>query len=264
MGGTKDKEGIAEICGAVMGDGWIEERERGFFIAGDSIEDREYYDQHFLNLINKVLGINTKTKNFPYWRVYGISLYKKKLIEELLSFGLAKGKKTKSAYVPEWILNSNRKIKNSFIRGLFDTDGCVFCQKDYTKYANEFNSKYHTKIRIRIGCISSKLINQVSELCENQGFRVTKRILKRGFSYHRNRSDTHILEINELNSVDNWFNKLKPANPKHTTKYQIWKKFGFCPPRTSIQERKDILKNRLNPYNLYAGVSEWSNEKRSS
>jgi len=252
MGGIKDKAKIAELCGAVMGDGWIEERERGFFIAGDSKEDKEYYDNHLSNLVNSILKIKTKPKSFPYWRVYGISLYKKELIKKLLSFGLSKGKKVKSAYVPEWVLNSNNKILGlSFIKGLFDTDGCIFCQKDYTKYADKFNSKYHTKIRIRIGCISKLLIEQVFDLCKQHGYRVIKRTIKRGFSYHRNRSDIHILEINELKSINKWFKELKPSNPKHITKYLIWKNFGFCPPNTSIEQRKEILKNELNPYDLY-------------
>ncbi len=252
MGGIKESKEIAELCGAVMGDGWIEERERGFFIAGDPKEDKEYYDKHLSDLINKVLEIKTFPKSFPYWGVYGISLYKQELIKKLLTFGLAKGKKVKSAYVPEWILNSkNSQFIFSFIRGLFDTDGCVFCQRDYTKYADEFNSKYHTKIRVRICCISWQLIEQVFNLCQRNGFRSVKRVIKRGFSHYRNRNDVYILEINGLSSIDKWFKELKPTNPKHLTKYLIWKKFGFCPPNTSIGQRKEILKNKLNPYSLY-------------
>ena len=251
MGGIKGKEDIAEFCGAVMGDGWIGEREKGFFIAGDSTEDKDYYDKHLLRIVNKILNIKLKNKNFPYWGVYGISIYKKSLIKRLLDFGLAKGKKVKSAYVPDWILKSNKKINFSFIRGLFDTDGCIFCQKDYTDYANKFNSKYHTKIRIRIGCISSKLIDEVFILCNKHGFKCVKRVYKRGFDYHRNRSDIHILEINEIASINRWFKELKPSNPKHITKYLIWKRFGFCPPNTTISQRKQILKNKLNPYSLY-------------
>jgi len=30
-------------------------------------------------------------------------------------------------------------------------------------------------------------------------------------------------------------------NPVHITKYQIWKKFGFCPPNTNLQHRIRIL-----------------------
>jgi hypothetical protein len=135
--------------------------------------------------------------------------------------------------------------------GSLDADGCIFCQKDYTKYANDFNSKYHSKIRLRISSISKTLIDQLFILCKKHGFRCVKRTLKRGFAYHRNCSDAHILEINEIKSIHRWFKELSPSNPKHTTKYLIWKKFGFCPPCTTIQQRKDILKNKLNPYYLY-------------
>ncbi len=134
---------------------------------------------------------------------------------------------------------------------MFDTDGSIFCQKDYTKYADDFNSKYHTKARIRIGLISGKLIDQTYKLCKENKFRCIKRIKKRGFSYHRNCSDVHILEINEIDSINRWFRELIPSNQKHLTKYKIWKKFGFCPPKTTLAQRKDILKNRLDPYKLY-------------
>lgn len=34
-------------------------------------------------------------------------------------------------------------------------------------------------------------------------------------------------------------------NPVHLTKYDIWKKFGFCPPRTKLQQRIDILEGKI-------------------
>ena len=251
MGGSKEE--IAELCGAVMGDGWIEEREKGFFIAGDPIEDKDYYDNHLSKLLQNIFKINISPKQFPYWKVYGISFYKKKLIKQLLNFGLAKGKKVNSAYVPDWIFRyKSSKIPIAFIRGVFDTDGSVFCQKDYTKYANSFNSKYHSKIRIRIGSVSQKLICQLSNLCNRLGFRTVTRIIRGGFSHNRNRSNTYILEINEKRSIENWFKRLKPSNPKHNSKYLIWKQFNFCPPNTTLHQRKQILKNKLNPYNLYS------------
>lgn len=247
------KEQISELCGAIMGDGWIQENERGFFITGDPINDKEYYDSHITKLINRILSIITKPKNFPYWKVYGISLYKQNLIKKLLSFGLAKGKKVNSAYIPDWIYNSfDNRLHLAFIRGVFDTDGCIFFQKDYTKYANNFNSKYHCKIRLRITSISKTLIDQIYGLCKKFNIRCIIRKLNGGYSHNRNRSDVYILEINELKSIHRWFNELKPSNPKHTTKYEVWQKFGFCPPHTTLKQRRDILKNQLNPYNLYA------------
>ncbi|PIN85326.1 MAG: hypothetical protein COV47_02725 [Candidatus Diapherotrites archaeon CG11_big_fil_rev_8_21_14_0_20_37_9] len=43
-------------------------------------------------------------------------------------------------------------------------------------------------------------------------------------------------------------------NPKHLDKFEIGQKFGFCPPKTTSKQRRDILKGLLNPHSLYAGV----------
>ncbi len=250
MGGIQDKEKIAELCGAIIGDGWIQSNEQCFFIAGDPDEDREYYDLHLTKIFREIL-IPVKPRDFPYWGVYGIGIYKKEIIKRLLKFDISKGKKVKTAKVPRWIINSNKRIIKSFLRGFFDADGSIFCQKDYTKYANEFNSKYHAKIRLRISSISLELIEQMYQLCNKCQFQCVKRTIKRGRIYGRNCNDVHIIEINHLKSIKRWFEELKPSNPKHNTKYLIWKKFGFCPPHTKIAQRKEILKNSLNPYLFY-------------
>lgn len=251
MGEIQNKENIAEFCGAAIGDGWIQSNEKSFFLAGDPNEDKEYYDFHMLPLINKILNLELKTKNFPYWKVYGISIHKKELIKKLRGFGLPTGKKVDTAKIPKWIMKSNNKIMTAFIRGLFDTDGCVFCQKDYTKYANEFNSKYHSKIRIRISSISKKLISEVFEIIDKLNIKCIKRELKRGWSNHRNNHNVYILEINKIEDIKNFFDKEIPKNPKHITKYLIWKRFGFCPQKTTIEQRKQILKNKLDPHMFY-------------
>ena len=251
MGEIKNSEEVAEFCGAMIGDGWIQANERSLFLAGDPTEDRDYYDLHISKFINEKIT-PMKTKEFPYWKVHGVSLHKKEIIRKIISdFNLPKGKKVKTAKIPEWINKSSNKVKLAFLRGLFDTDGCIFFQKDYTKYANEFNSKYHTKVRLRFGTVSPKLNKGIFELMDELGFRVVKRTIKRGFTNNRNNSDIHISEINEIKSIGKFFEEIKPANPKHTTKYLIWKKFGFCPPSTTIKQRKEILKSQLNPYLFY-------------
>jgi len=242
---------IAEICGAIIGDGWIQSNEQSFFLAGDLTEDKEYYDNYISKIISKEL-FPVEPREFPYWNVYGIGIYKREIVKKLLDWGLPKGKKVDTAKIPIWIINSNEKIIFAFLRGFFDTDGCVFCQKDYTKYAKDFGKKYHSKIRLRISNISKKLMDDTFTLCKKVGLRCLLRTTKGGFKNNRNNSDVYILEINELKSIYKWFNEIKPSNPKHTTKYLIWKKFNFCPPYTKINQRKDILKKKINPYDLYA------------
>jgi len=241
----------AELCGAIIGDGWIEKREMGFFLAGNPTEDKEYYDSHITQIIEDVLNVKTKPKSFPYWGVYGVSLYKKCYIEALLNLGLPKGRKVYNASIPDWIQNSGEDIFFSFFRGLFDTDGCIQFDKDFTKYANEFTSKYHCKARARITSVSPVLMNQVFDLLTRNGIICTKRIRPGGFRNNRNNNDSYVVEINRKDAIRWLFEDVVPSNTKHTTKYMVWKKFGFCPPGTTIAERWEMLKNQVSPYSFY-------------
>jgi len=140
MGETQERISAAELCGIIIGDGWIQSNEKNLFIAGNPTEDKEYYDLRITELFNN-LSIKITPKIFPYWKVYGIGIYSKEKIKKFLDLEIPKGKKCLTAQVPSWIFKSEASIKSAFLRGLFDTDGGLSCQKDYTKYASEFNSK---------------------------------------------------------------------------------------------------------------------------
>ena len=252
-----DKEKLAEICGAFIGDGWIESRGTSCYLAGHLSEDKEYYDKHIVRLFKETL-IQVKPKMYPYWGVYGIGVHKKEIINLLVQLGIQKGKKVYSTEVPEWILSAHRKIKIAFLRGLFDTDGNFHCKKCYGRYDNSFRKKYHCQPRIVINAVSSKLMIQAFNILEELGLHpesIKSRVGK------GNRKPSFIIKLNKLDEMKQWFEILKlSANPKHTTKYLLWKKFGFIPPKTTIEERKNILKGEIDIYSYYAGVSERSNE----
>ena len=249
--GEIQKEDIAEFCGATIGDGWIQSNEKSFFLAGDPTDDKEYYDFRIVPLINKILNIELNAKDFPYWKVYGISIHKKELIKKLISFGLPTGKKVDIAEIPRWIMKSNKKVISAFIGGLFDTDGCIFFSRDYTKYATEFTSKYHSKVRIRISSISKRLMTQTEKIVNKIGIHCIKRELKRGWANNRNNHNVYILEINRIEDIKEFFDGRISKNPKHVTKYKIWKRFGFYPPKLTVEQRKQILKNELDPNIFY-------------
>lgn len=263
MGEIQDKEELAEFCGAMMGDGWIQSNGKSLFLAGNPSEDKDYYDKNIVPIVSHLI-VPVKAGNFPYWGVYGIGIYKKDLVKEVLSWGLLKGKKVDVVSIPSWIKSSSLKIKMAFLRGIFDTDGSIFAQKDYTKYSDSFNSRYHTKARIRITSISKKLIDELATILSSLNFRYTIRSRDAGFRHHRNNNTSYYLEINSIKDVHRFFKQIKSKNPKHITKYKIWKRFGFCPPKTTLSQRKDILKNSLDPYKLYAEVAKRSNARDSN
>ena len=67
-----------------------------------------------------------------------------------------------------------------------------------------------------------------------------------GFKCNRNRAPVFIIRIDRIKSIDKWFNEVGTHNPRHQTRYDVWKKLGFLPPKTTINERRELLIKNMN------------------
>ena len=242
---------IAEICGALIGDGWIESRGGALYLCGNMTEDKDYYDHHMGGLFSTHFK-PIKLRYYPYWSVYGFHIYNKQIIHDILGLGVPKGRKASVVAAPEWIFTSLDNMK-SFLKGVFDTDGSFTCKKCYGKYDSYFRKNYHCQPRIEFRLTSKGLIEDLSAILEKLGLSpesIKKR--KGGLICGKNCKDSYLLRLNRIDHIKKWFDLHSlSSNPKHLTKYLIWKKFGFCPPNTTIEERKLILSEHLDPYNYY-------------
>lgn len=242
---------VAEILGCFIGDGWIENRGDALYIAGNATEDKDHYDNVIAPIFSKYF-IKVKPKLFPYWSVYGIVTYRKKIISKASDLGFQKGKKCKIARIPEYIMKSkNSELWKSVLRGIFDTDGCFYCKKNYGKYHTEWSKKYHTSPRIKFGLTSKELVRQIGILLNRIDIDYKKSERTEGIISEKNCSTVYMLNIWKLDSINKWFEKIGSSNPRQITRYKIWKKFGFLPPYTNLNQRKQILTNKLNPYDFY-------------
>jgi hypothetical protein len=110
---------LAEILGVFIGDGWIQSNKRGLFVAGSPSEDKLHYDNYLAPLFSKYFA-NVKPRNFPYLGVYGIGIYKKRLIEKAINYGFQIGPKSLIAEIPINVLQSkNNRVLAAVIRGIF-------------------------------------------------------------------------------------------------------------------------------------------------
>ena len=171
---------IAEICGAIIGDGWIESREKALYIAGHKFDDREYYDTYLAPLFSRTL-IKVEPKNYDYWKVYGFGTCNRKVIGKIINLGIKKGKKVYTTEFPEWVF-PNKEFMVSALRGFFDADGNFSCKKCYGKYDNNFRRRYHCQPRIEIGSSSKKLILQIFNILKFLGFFPGKVYIKKANS----------------------------------------------------------------------------------
>lgn len=237
-------EGLSEICGVIIGDGWIQSNEKGLFITGNQTEDKDYYDNYLVPLIRKELKIDLSARYFSYWRTYGVAIYRKELIKIFLKLGMLKGEKASRAFIPN-IFKKNKKYYIALLRGVFDTDGSIYFMKDINPSRK---SDFHIRPRLRITSISENLINDIKFLTKNVGIISSNPSPSK---WRGNKKPSHIFEINQQKSIHLWLNLIGTKNPVHQTKIAIWKKFGFVPPKTTLKERVEILKDLRKPEFYY-------------
>jgi len=160
-------QGIAELVGAIIGDGHIYRKKRKYQIGitGNPITDKEYFDKLkkliFKEWNKKNIRMNVRAGGlrivFDSKEICGF------LINDLKMFH-GKGK-CNNIIIPQQIFDDWNLAKHS-IRGIADTDGTVFVSKKpgVKKYPS-----------IELVTTSKNLANQLKELLSNNGFRVTLR-----------------------------------------------------------------------------------------
>jgi intein/homing endonuclease len=234
---------LAEICGIHAGDGYmrVRERNKGEVDISGNVEEKSYYDNHVIPLFNQAFGLNMNGKYFSRG-TYGFISYRQEIRDALFKFGFPNGKKSDSVKVPELVLTSeDLKIYGAFLRGLFDTDGNLSFRKSYVGI-DKFNKHYNHYPTLKIVTISRNLAEGVIKMLHN---------LEILFNYHcrdskkLNEHRKYILTISGIDGLERWMSFVGMKNPVKFTRYLIWKKFGFCPTKTSLRQREDILRGDL-------------------
>jgi hypothetical protein len=231
---------LSEILGILIGDGHVGIYSHAYrvIISGDLRNDYEYYNGFLIPLFQNMFNIKPCIKT---QRINELNLaYSSKALTTLFKhvFNIPQNKKNVS--IPSQILNSNNDIKAAFLRGLADTDFSLTFKKKFK------NRHYYPRICAKFG--NGHLVEETVSMLRSLGFSkivtfATKN--RRGDKWH----DCFVIDINGRDNLDRWMRLIGFDNPKHVTKYEVWRKYGFCPPYTNIEERKKMLDGSLNIVN---------------
>lgn len=215
---------VAELVGIILGDGHIHTKNNLITIVG-SLEDLNYYQERvtwlFQSLFNKTPSIRRRKDRNAYY----LMIYSKPILNFLVNeIKLKRGTKS-NASVPEAIL-SNKELIPYFLRGLFDTDGCIKFSKQSRK------TNYYPRIQIALK--NSRLAYGLGNLFDSIGFSygTWKDSRFNGITYY---------QISGKKNAERWFREISPKNAVHKSKYEFWKKFGYCIPKSSLEFRKKKL-----------------------
>ena len=245
---------LAEICGIHAGDGYLRNdgKRKELDISGN-VEEREYYDNHVVPLFNKVFNLEIKARFFPHRNTYGFVIRDREVIYQFHEIGFPYGNKSTIIRIPKIILNSGSSIiYRRFLRGYLDTDGCINFDK---KVANSsiFKKTRNFYPRLLFTTCSLNLTKDFKYIASILGFRVSiyKYIPKKLTENPR-----YQIQICGKKSMENWMEIIGSKNISKFIRFEIWKKFGYCPPNTNYKQRIKILKSQLDPNSLYGPVAQ--------
>lgn len=196
---------LAEEIGMHVGDGFLSKRRNEYRLKGNKNDEKEYYDSFIKSLYKRLYNLDVNIKE--YETTYGFEIasegfwiFKNKIL------GLPAGRKN-DMNLPEIIKVNDKKILTSFIRGLFDTDGCVSFIRKYKKLGNYYPT-------ICISLKSKKLIKGLAEMLQMLGLEP---------KWYKDRDSWKIFlygyeRLAVYSKMIGW------SNPKHVNKVIKWKK----------------------------------------
>lgn len=244
----------AEFIGWYFGDGCLSRNERysEFVLAGDLTEENEFYRTVIVPSLQELFSKDFQSpitlKEYPSVGVCGVYIFEQSFVKLLSErFNLVTGGKLNKE-IPDYINTRQQKI--DFIRGLFDTDGSIYFGKSYTRNRKKtFCNLYHYKPKIKLGLTSKKVLDKSYQFLSELGFS------PRYYAPRKQRPNEQTLYsfvIDTKSGIERWLSMIGFRNSKHSTKIMLWKKYGFCPPYTTIAQRKMLFNGNLNPHKYYS------------
>ncbi|MDD5696377.1 MAG: LAGLIDADG family homing endonuclease [Candidatus Pacebacteria bacterium] len=189
--------GLAEFVGIMIGDGGMSDHQ--IHIASNYVTDNHYID-FVKNLIKKLFELNASVYRRKNSKCAVIVASRVNLVKFCKSIGIKTGNKLKQNLdIPAWI-RSNKKFRAPCIRGLMDTDGCIYLE------CHKTNKKKYYYPRLSFVSHSENLRGSVYKILLGLGFNPKIR---------NNRS----VQIEDRQEIIRYFKTIKTNNLKHLDRF---------------------------------------------
>ncbi|MFH1592831.1 MAG: LAGLIDADG family homing endonuclease [Candidatus Woesearchaeota archaeon] len=212
---------IAYLSGVFAGDGSLNYREKkheySLKCVGNPKDEKDFYHKVVSIKFEKSFGLKPLVRHFDSNTTFGFTIYSKELFYYFTkTIGLPFGIKYDNLKIPEIFLKDKILII-SFIRGVFDTEGCITFKKRYRTYP------YYPVISI--SSKSKVFIKQIVKALKEIGLKPVEIYDYNVKDPRTNKGPTIInrIELNGKTKLEQWLNKIGSFNPKHLNKIKRWK-----------------------------------------
>jgi len=190
---------LAEFVGIMLGDGCICSDHQAT-ISFDGEKDGKYA-VYLQKLVQTLFGISSAMRIDRKRNSANVVISSTALIEFLHKIGMQSGSKVLNQVdVPKWIFN-RKKYQIGCLRGLFDTDGCVYLHKYIV------GSKEYSYVKMSFRNYSIPLLNSIKKMLEYLSFQPVIDIKHQ------------TVYINRSAEVKKYFLKISTNNPRYRKRF---------------------------------------------
>ena len=187
-------ENLAELFGIILGDGGVNKYQ--LTISLNWRTDHSYY-LAVKKLIEKLFGLRCLV--LLSGSCVSVIASSVRLIDFLVSNGLKIGNKVaKQVDVPEWI-KKNKKFSRRCVRGLIDTDGCVYFER------HKYKRKLYKNICLNFSNRSMPLLKFVSSFLNRHAIKA--------------KLNQCSVKVGRAEDIKKYFKLIGSSNQKHLNKY---------------------------------------------
>jgi len=190
---------LAEFIGIMIGDGTV----RNEYQIGISFNGKldQHYSIHIQLIVKNLFDISSVRYIRSEVGAADVVVTGKNLVEFLQKIGIKKGNKVVNQIdIPDWIFEC-REYQAACLRGLFDTDGCVY------KHVYTINGKKYSYTKMCFRNYSLPVLLSFKKILENLSF--SPKIDKRQQS----------VSLYSPSEVCRYFSEIGSSNPRYLERY---------------------------------------------
>jgi len=190
---------LAEFIGILTGDGHVSfnTKKCAISIAGNSITDYNYLTNHVSNVISDLFNIKPGTHKRKNKHAISLLLSSQGLVSYFKKIGYYKH--ITSIIIPKWII-THEDLMTFFIKGVFDTDGCIFVSD------KKGSPSYPC---IELTTISITLAKEVKKFLIKKAFRVAG---IRSYTYEHSDNVSYKVSLYGWSNLSKWIKEVGFSN----------------------------------------------------
>ena len=180
-------------------------------------DDRAYYLNRIIPILKSKFSLTGYYYIRPEYHVICIPIKSKRIFDFLNDLGMPIGDKKNKLRITDVMFNSSKAVKAAILRGLLDTDGCIYARKDE-------NYRY---LEVKITSGSKLFLYDIKSVLQEFGLPA--------YVHWQEKRDAGDVVLRGNNNIERWMAQIGTSHPLIKERYNEWIETGRLLPKNHIK-----------------------------